>query len=121
MRDGLLEIIVRFSEGDDALEMPITLIVGGLLVTGHIISKKKYVEQNTLTAHIKKLMESIPEEDNTPEPEDDGKREYIHLRDARYLSPGQGPLPSTGSIQCRIKLSDVSGFNFGNFSSSAEG
>jgi hypothetical protein len=126
MRDGLVEMIVKFSEVEESpLESPITLIVGGLLVSGYIISKEKFIEINPLTARIKEIADKQERENAEPEeaeePEDDGKRRYIHLRDARYFSPGQPPIPTTGSVSCRIKLSDVAGFNFGYLGTSPEG
>lgn len=126
MRDGILELIVKFSESKEyPIESAITLIVGGLLVSGHIISKEKFIEINPLTALIKEVEEKhlkkSGDTDGESEPEDDGKRRYIHLRDAQYFSPGQPPVPSSGSVSCRIKLSDVAGFHFGYLSTSPEG
>ena len=126
MRDGILELIVKFSEYDEnPIESAITLIVGGLLVSGHIISKEKFFEINPLTAWIKEIgdkhQEETEEPDDAPEIEDDGKRRYIHLRDVQYFSPGQPPIPTSGSVSCRIKLSDVAGFHFGYLATSPEG
>jgi hypothetical protein len=123
MRDGILELIVKFSETEESpLESPITLIVGGLLVSGHIISKEKFVAVNPITAMIKEIADKHAEEEGeSEEPEDDGKRRYIHLRDAKYFSPGQPPIPSSGFVSCRIKLSDVAGFHFGYLATSPEG
>ena len=126
MRDGILELIVKFSEYEEnPIESAITLIVGGFLVSGHIISKEKFMEINPLTAWIKEIADKHEEENEEPDdaskPDDDGKRRYIHLRDAQYFSPGQPPIPGSGSVSCRIKLSDVAGFHFGYLATSPEG
>jgi methyl coenzyme M reductase gamma subunit len=121
MRDGILELIVKFSEMESPLESPITLIAGGFLVSGHIISKEKFIEINPITASIQEFEDKLPKEEGEPEPEDNGKRRYIHLRDAKYFSPGQPPIPSCGAVSCRFKLSDVAGFHFGYLATSSEG
>jgi hypothetical protein len=53
-------------------------------------------------------------------PPDNGKRRFVHLRDARYFSPGQPPTPTNGKLTCRVKLSDVSAFHFGYLSTESE-
>lgn len=126
MRDGILELIVKFAEHDESpMESAVTLLVGGLLVSGHIISKDKFLKINPLTAWIKEIGDKHQQAEEEPEDlaetKDDGKRRYIHLRDARYFSPGQSPIPTSGSVSCRIKLSDVAGFHFGYLATAPEG
>ncbi|EKO3480754.1 hypothetical protein M0358_000821 [Vibrio fluvialis] len=115
MKDGILELIVKFAETEDPLEVGVTLVVDGFLVSGVVISKDNYMKHNKLTSliedGIKKALSSM--EDEAPDPEDDGERNFIHLRDAKYFTPGQQPIPNNESIYCRIRLEKVSGFNIG--------
>lgn len=121
MRDGILEACVRFAEiQDEPLETSITLLVGGFLVSGQIISKKKFIQLNPLTAWVQDVLETQPQEEQQA-PEDDWKRRFIHLRNAKYFSPGQPPVPDNEGITCRIKISDVSGFNFGQLATAPDG
>ena len=113
MKDSILEFIVKFSEGEDPLETAVTLTVGGLLISGHVISKAKYMQHNILTEKIQEGIEQAIAASGEEAPSDDGERHFIHLRDARYFSPGQPPTPSNEKITCRIKLSNVSAFHLG--------
>lgn len=115
MRDVILEFIVKFAENEDPLETGITLIVDGFLVSGFIVSKDKYMEHNILTSSIEKgIKKAISDaQSQTAEPEDDGERNFIHLRDAKYFTPGQLPIPNNQTVYCRIRLEKVSGFSIG--------
>ena len=115
MKDGILELIVKFSENENPLETGITLITDGFLVSGFIVSKDKYMKHNVLTSSIEEgLKEAISKEQpQSPEPEDDGERNFIHLRDARYFTPGQPPIPGNEAVYCRIRLEKISGFSLG--------
>ena len=116
MKDPLIEFIVKLSEGtEDPIETPITLLAGGLLVSGHVISKSKFMEGNSLTDLIEKTVKEHSS-DAEDKQVDDRIRRFIHLRDARYFSPGQAPIPSNEAITCRIKISDISAFHFGYLS-----
>lgn len=124
MRDAILEFVVTCAEMNEPLELPITLIVGGLLVTGHVVSKDCFMDNNSPTSWLKKALESRQDDTDGAEQvkaEDDGARRFIHLRDARYFAPGQPPIPTEGSVSCRVKIADVSGFHFGYISTSPEG
>ena len=122
MRDPVLEMIVSLSEDQESpLEAALTLVVGGFLVSGHLISKRNFFEQNPITQAINIASDRISaENEHSEEPEDDGKRRYIHLRDARYFQSGGPPIPGNGGVFCRIKLTDVSGFHFGFLSTAPE-
>lgn len=115
MKDGFLELIVKFAETEAPLEAGVTLIVDGFLISGFVISKDKYMKHNELTSSIengiKEALSRIKKE--APDPGDDGERNFIHLRDARYFTPGQQPIPNNESVYCRIRLEKVSGFNIG--------
>lgn len=121
MKDGILELIVKFAEGEEPFETAITLVVDGFLVSGHIVSRAKYMQHSELTTKIEEGIQQARTVNGEDTPEDDGKRRFIHLRDAQYFVPGQTPTPTNGKVTCRIKLSQVSGFHFGYLSSAADG
>ena len=114
MYDPLLEHIIDLAEAETPVEAEVTLIVGGMLVTGHVISEDKYMSHHALTrawleldeeAEDESDVEASAESDDEDEEDDDFDDDatYLHLRDAH--APG-GKL---GFF--RIALSDVSGFS----------
>lgn len=119
MHDPLLEHVIALAEEETPVEAEVTLIVGGMLVTGHVIGYDKYMGHHALTqayseveaeedADVEDAVDA--EEGDEDEDEDfDDEGAYVHLRDARLHAPGQAP-SGTGSVY-RIALADVSGFS----------
>ena len=106
MKDPILELMVKYAE--DNYEVAVTLVVQGLLITGTVISKEKYLKEN----HVTNMMaNSIREPARTYNL--DPRRRFIHLKDAQYFMPGNSPIPSDGGTVCRVSLADVAAFNFG--------
>lgn len=121
MKDSILEMIVKLSESDSPLETGITLIVDGFLISGYIVSKDNYMRHYPLTSTIEDaLQEAFSKQSQEEEESQPNERNFIHLRDAKYFSPGQNPIPGDGTIYCRIPLEKVSGFNFGVLSASTQ-
>ena len=120
MSDPVLEVIVKLAETGPEIDIPVTLAVGGLLISGRVISREDYMQENWLTASIEEGIKQALSQIGEDAEADDGRRRYIHLRDVRYFSPGQSPTPSVGTVTCRIALAYVSAFHFG-FLSLAEG
>jgi hypothetical protein len=116
MKDPILEVLIDLaeSETEKPIEQDITLIVGGFLVSGYIISSKKYMDHHETTKRIYLAKEKIIAEDSaeTPEPPDETYN-FIHLRNAKYYLPGAKPIPGNISIYVRISLESVNGFSFG--------
>ncbi|KRG84382.1 hypothetical protein ABB34_09355 [Stenotrophomonas daejeonensis] len=120
MSDPVLEVVIKLAENSPEIDIPVTLTVGGLLISGRVISRENYMQENWLTASIEEgIKQALAQIGEDPKPAD-GHRHYIHLRDVRYFSPGQSPTPSVGTVTCRIALAHVSAFHFG-FLSLAEG
>ena len=113
MKDQYLELIVKFSESPTPIQTDITLVVAGFLVSGFVISKDEFMQIHPLTKtmqdEIDKLRAANPE-DVLP---DDGERNYIHLREAKYLTPGGSSIPTNQGVACRFKLEDVAGYHLG--------
>lgn len=120
MSDPLLEVIVKLVESNTEYDIPVTLAVGGLLISGQVISREDYMQENWLTASIEEGIRQAIADTGEEIGSDNGHRRYIHLRDVRYFSPGQSPTPSVGTVTCRIALAQVAAFHFG-FLALAEG
>ena len=125
MHDSLLEHVIALAEEDTPIEAEVTLIVGGMLVTGHVIGYDAYMAHHPLTkAFLEASSEDEDEadaeedvgtdgeeaDDDSDEEEDfDDEGAYVHLRDAHCHAPGQAPAGNASFY--RIALSDVSGFS----------
>ncbi|MFT3842115.1 MAG: hypothetical protein QM723_34310 [Myxococcaceae bacterium] len=128
--DWFLEHIAKLAN-DVSVGPSITLSVGGILISGSVISGKQFFQE--VTALMKealsrnpslkgKAADSIEEwyraqgaiyNRKTPR----GARvSYIHLKDARYHHPSGNPLPTSGSTLWRGKIRAVDGFQMGAFS-----
>lgn len=117
---------------NSGVEMGITLIVGGTIVSGTLIDGRKFFIElgDALTADSKSAGDSYEtlgtgwkefaalydKPENAPEDWSPPSAGFIHLRDARYHAPGQNPLPTHKGVLWRGKLSSVDGFNIGSLS-----
>lgn len=123
--DWYLQSLVDMVNGKD-FEFPITLFVGGLIVSGQLTSGHKYFEglgeqltqffggPSDDTAKTIKYFTSPADiytqpkgTTQTPPPQ------YIHLRGAKIFTPGQQPIPAEGAWW-RGRLVSVDGFHFGS-------
>ena len=122
--DFHLRDVILLANGTKA-EFPITLTVGGMLISGLLTGGKRYFEEFAETmanAHgtaetSEQLREffsrrtkiyDAPEEGEPPVP-----LAYVHLREARFFVPGAQPVPSSGGVLWRGRLSQVDGFHLG--------
>lgn len=122
--DWYLQTLVELVNRTDG-EFPITLYVGGVVVSGYLTGGLKYfsglqkqlkeffgngdnIEETTalMVAHAKEVYSLENTTDQPP------LAQYIHLRSARVFAPGQVPMPREG-CWWRGKLASVSGFSFG--------
>ena len=119
MHDPLLEHIIALAEDETPVETQITLMVGGMLVTGHVNGYERYMALHALTRDYLLLdADDEGEEDAADSDDDEGEDEddafedeavFVHLRDARTHAPGQSPGGLAGLY--RIALGDVAGFS----------
>jgi len=121
--DWFLEEFVDSINGTDS-ELGITLTVGGILVSGVIISGHKYFQglaasmkiltpegQENTEEYFKSFGEIYlkPKEPNSKPPS------FIHLKDAMFYQPGLGqPIPSSDGVLWRGRISEVDGFMMGS-------
>jgi hypothetical protein len=129
--DWFLELLVRMAHDD--IENGVTLLVGGFLVSGTMISGPKYFEgigaeyAAAASAQGQEGAESFkqtfaqigdfskPPADNSDAP----PFAYIHLKDARFFHNSGQPIPANHAVWWRGRLSEVAGFIIGNISYSA--
>jgi len=123
--DWYLQNLVELVNRKDIV-FPITLFVGGLMVSGQLTSGHKYFEGlgEQLTQFFggpsedaKKSVEYMTSPKDIYIKKDESQErpmpQYIHLREARVFVPGQQPIPTEGS-RWRGRLSSVGGFHFGS-------
>lgn len=136
-RDQHLQDFVTLM-GGELLDVPfdITLIMGGGVISGVLISQERYFElwreqlmSNVVSAArrdvgneeadnteeaLGEIMEEVFSFETEVPPEKDEGKKYIHLKDARIITT-TGKMPSSGSegMLWRGKISDVEGFCLG--------
>ena len=113
MKDGLLVSLVGIAEGDQPFEIDVTLLVGGFLVSGSIVSAERFMENNPASKAFWKQVKEIGAGAVQPDDTKDATRHFIHLRDARFYTPGEAPIPANQGVYWRAPLESVQGFNFG--------
>ena len=112
------------------LEFGITLYVDGAILSGLLVSGRKYFEtfanefsdaypgdtegkENIRQAFASNasIYDREGSEDDRPPPQ------FIHLMNSRCFSPGGQPLPNNRGVLWRGKINAVSGFSLGSLSS----
>jgi hypothetical protein len=127
--DWFLQFLVDRVNGT-TVEIGITLQIGGLLVSGILVGGDKYFEgfgediaaaksddkesaetHRTAFAKLGERYKQHPEaegtEQNRPLPL------FIHLKNAKFYSPGEKPIPANGGVWWRGRISEVSAFILG--------
>lgn len=117
-----------YADGISKFSVPITLVVGGQIISGTMISEEEYFSFD-LTSPWKdayKIIIQEPRQEYLDLPDDEFnedefpdylKQGYIFLKDAFYVN-GDKLIPSTGNkgIPIQIRIADVVAFNFGSLS-----
>jgi hypothetical protein len=129
--DWFLQQIVRFAN-EWTMEIGITLQVGGMLVSGTVISGEKYFETfaksfaagfvNDLETG-KAMGEFIAQYKALYEKQADGSKapnlahpaQFIHLRNAQYWHQAGNPIPGKQGTLWRGRIAEVGGFHLGKF------
>lgn len=130
-RDWFLQSIIEVVIAH-GVEFGITLVVGGSVVSGILISGKKFFEeignatlamseiegdiQSVLGNGWKQYTSIYDAPKNAPDDWQGPPTGFIHLKDARFFAPGQQPIPTRQGLLWRGKLEAIDGFSFGNFS-----
>jgi hypothetical protein len=124
--DHFLQAIVGIA--NNGIEVGVTLTISGFLVSGIVVSGKRYFDEHLGSAFVKAFPESsrhvIRDFLRTfasvydPMPEDEDAKMpppvFIHLMNARFFHNSGRPIPNNEAIWWRGRLSDVQGFHMGN-------
>ena len=129
--DWWLQQLVEITNAESFEGVQITLQVGGLLVSGNLVSRDKYFEDGMAKAPMSPFSTSPDNsrwvvENFGAEAFREAEKSYVgpirtwfvHLRDAKVFHPGGAPLPGNQGIWWRGKISAVDGFFFGGLTSS---
>lgn len=111
-----------------AFTVPATLICGGVIVSGQIVSGKKYFDHfaetfskgfSTLPPEdVEEIRENLAHHGDIYERKEGDNRKpthtiYVHLKDAKYYSTTGQAIPTSEGLWFRGRLSEVSGFHLG--------
>ena len=127
--DWFLQNLVNFAN-DCGIETGVTLLVGGLLVSGMIIPTMKYLDEfaalfasgvrddpklgasfSEFFRSYKQHLEVRPDQGDVP-----ALPQYIHMKHVRFFTPGQNPLPNNRPALWRGRITEIGGFFLGNLS-----
>lgn len=111
MKDIMLVSLITLAAEEPPIEHDVTLLVGGFLISGFVISYEKYVQHHPTTAGFESAIQQIQTEENLESTEYNDN--FIHLRDAKYYVPGANPIPGNMGVFVRISLEAIQGFSFG--------
>jgi hypothetical protein len=120
--DSLLELIVKLGleadrTSEDSGAFSIILQCGGVLISGRVISERDFILANPVTELVGQLPTHLVHQGSeAPVPLIESlerKTEYVHLRDATFLVPGQTPWPDP-PVFWRARLSSIEGFTIGS-------
>tara|TARA_B100000929_G_C15389865_1_gene380807 strand:- start:359 stop:772 length:414 start_codon:yes stop_codon:yes gene_type:complete len=125
--DFLLSVLVGMAES--GASMGVTLYVNGAVITGELISQKRYVEEivsdlrgpmeSALKTHSSSVLDAISRVGDMPngstgEEGEASEYEFVHLSGAQCFS-GNNRVPSNGA-PWRGKLAAIDGFMLGRMS-----
>jgi hypothetical protein len=127
--DWFLQSLVNKADQSD-LEVGITLQVSGMLVSGSLVSGRKYFEgfaadfsswfanDPGAVESIKKSFSSYGEtyKADTETYDDSPPPQYIHLKNARFFNTVGDPIPANKGVWWRGRLCEVGGFSLGSLS-----
>ena len=127
-QDSYLQGLLALAE--DGTKVPVTLSIGGLLVTGHLISTQEYGEGGERV-----LFEAVEASEEGREERDAGKEafllrrqiyedieegdKYVHLQNARFYAPSGQPWMQPEGFLWHGKAAAVDGFVMGTFNASS--
>jgi hypothetical protein len=121
--DWFLQVLITIVNDPEnlALELGITLLAGGFLVSGFLVNGARYFEgfaadfalpfPQGSSEHIRSSFSTYGDiYKGTAEP---APPMYVHLKEARFFSPGGNPIPTNRGVWWRGRVSEVAGFMIG--------
>ena|SRR5258708_21449572 len=123
--DWHLQILVKIvNDAEERFSLPITILVGGTLVSGALIGVKEYFD--AFPSRVAGMFPDDPEasasaremfsmpEDLLAAPAGDALPQYIHIRDAKFYTGPGNPVVAGDGVLWRGRIAHVGGFNFGS-------
>ena len=108
--DDLLVSLIKLAEQENPIETEVTLLTGGFLISGSIISIEKYMEKHPVSVdYLTDVIASGAIPANTT----DRTHHMIHLRDVNYYPNSGNSILGITSFPVRLMLSAIHGFSFG--------
>ncbi len=123
--DMLLRLFAKMAQ-ETKIEMGITLTVRGLVVSGLLVGRDRWLDHFTeLISQAGEvasgigtgLQEAYRQSDLQRSSGDDVEYGYLHLLNAKYFLGGQETVPGSGSVIWRGRISEVSGWSIGSVGS----
>ncbi|MDD1150026.1 gas vesicle protein [Pseudomonas sp. TNT2022 ID357] len=123
--DWLIQWFAKFVNSSDSsvkFEVPLTLTVGGNLVSGTLISEADYFDllaadfSRSFTGSVKEAAEEMIKGLQplaVVDGEDDTYRQFVHMKNAQVFTSASGPITTQGALW-RGKISSVEGFSLGS-------
>lgn len=120
--DNYLQVLVKLvNDVEGGISLPMTLLVGGTLVSGSLIGIREYFDlfaeqfatvftDPEAAADVKKAI--VPDM-SAPSSPGDPLPQYIHLKDASYYASQGGPIVAGPGVLWRGRITEVGGFHFG--------
>lgn len=120
MKNSLINLVSDLMGGEESGQNwgPVTLCIGGTIISGNVISKASFYEaaQNkrlkTMRDSIVKVAEDNGLLENEPESGEFEPEETLYLKDAFYIT-GNRRIPFEGGIYIAVNLESIDAFNIG--------
>lgn len=118
-KDGVLSTFVNAANNHE-FELDITLVTGGAVVTGTLVSAEEYFKElsesfeggNDVSEELGERFKQTSESASGGE----GEAQFIHMKKTKVYLGDSKPTPSKGDILWRGKLSEVDSFFLGKIS-----
>ena len=129
--DWFLQYLVGLVDDTQELSLDVTLQVGGLLVSGHLVNEKAYFEAfadkiaatSVLGSEDRTKVREIFVALGSGFPHEAGDRvpsqQFIHLNNARFFNTSGDPVSAAQGVLWRGHISEVKGFTMGSLFRSA--
>lgn len=127
--DFYLELLLSFA--DQGIDVPITINVGGFLISGDLISENEYVQKFMRGRFVEKLKSVVTQYESLKVAIEEARRQpsvrektytHLHLKNAAFFHPGQYPIKGLdeGSSLWRGLVTSVDGYMFGKLETRTE-
>lgn len=111
--DIILETLMNMARMN--MPTPITVHSGGVIITGMLISEAEYLKEfaeGKILEAMKRRVESDERLKAMAEQatDDPTEREFLHIKDAKFIFPNGRPFPQGTSLMWRGRVSSIDGY-----------